>query len=205
MSGKVFCVGLHKTGTSTLSAMLKTLRYRVCPGTVGYRLMDAWAEDNFSPILSVASKYNAFEDTPWCHPEMYKILDTAFPLSKFILTYRESNVWFDSTYRNYKRLCLSSGEFNFKRYGIYDGRKYYEKLYGFIPAHFSDLLEHREKMIEIYEKHNRDVTQYFAENQILTVNWETGSNWKDVCVFLDRPVIDAPLPWKRPGQKDGRA
>ena len=187
MSGKVFGVGFHKTGTTTLYQMLKRLRYSVCPEKIGYKLMDSWYKGDYTPIVRTARTYSGFQDTPWCLPGTYKVLAKEFPQAKFILTHRENDRWFESMCANYKRLCLPTGRFDYKKNGLFAPDQYYEKVYGFIPTHYDDFLENKNKMIAAYVNHNNEVIEYFTNTRLLVVNWETGTGWKD--------IIRSRLPW----------
>ncbi len=82
---KVFVVGFHKTGTSSLATALTILGYKVC-GAQNH-LSRPLINGNLEPFVELAKKYDAFEDDPW--PILYKEMDKHFPGSKFILTYRD--------------------------------------------------------------------------------------------------------------------
>jgi len=192
---KVFGIGFHKTGTSTLHSMLKTLGYKVCPPNKGYRHIKFWHSGDYGPIIKLASKYNGFQDSPWCHPDMYKVLERAFPESKFILTIREPEDWFVSFYKNYSRLCHPTGKFNYKKYAKWDGRMYYDKIFGFIPNHYDDLLKNKYDIINVYSGYNESVKNYFSKDKLLVINWQAGDGWRDICIFLNKDIITGPIPW----------
>jgi hypothetical protein len=81
---KVFCIGFHKTGTTSLNVALQTLGYQVT-GPNGYN--DPKIQKRVLALAhSLVKKYDAFQDNPW--PIIYKEMDHAYPGSKFILTVR---------------------------------------------------------------------------------------------------------------------
>ena len=92
MSGKVFCIGFHKTGTTTMMHVLTELGYRV----TGPNGVDS---KNLARILgpltvALSGRYDAFQDNPW--PLVYREMDALHPGSKFILTIRDEQKWYNS-------------------------------------------------------------------------------------------------------------
>ena len=80
---KVFGIGFHKTGTTTLDQVYQILGLRACP--VRTDLAKSLVKGDFEPTLKVAREFEAFQDNPW--PILFRELDKAFPGSKFIFTY----------------------------------------------------------------------------------------------------------------------
>ena len=79
---KVFGIGFHKTGTSSLGTALEVLGYRVCSAKM--YLVKQLEKNNVEPALELAEQYDAFQDFPW--PLIFKEPDEQYPNSKFILT-----------------------------------------------------------------------------------------------------------------------
>ena len=75
MKQKVFCIGFHKTGTTSLELALKRLGYRVT-GSFGTKDPDI-ANKVHEKAYAMVAKFDAFEDNPW--PILYKELDQRFP------------------------------------------------------------------------------------------------------------------------------
>ena len=101
---KIFCLGLHKTGTSSLGRALEFLGYKNCYGATHLRrqigeskLMQALFSKQYEPLIDFAENYDAFNDLPWS--VLYEALDDHFPDSKFILTTREDDAWLVSAKR----------------------------------------------------------------------------------------------------------
>ena len=92
MKQKVFGLGFHKTGTSTLAAALHKLGYSVCGQQNDHAQKMISGDIDF--FIQMAKSYDAFEDDPW--HLIYKEMDEAFPKSKFILTYRDTDKWYKS-------------------------------------------------------------------------------------------------------------
>ncbi len=96
-TGKIFGIGFHKTGTTSLGTALHDLGYSVCglrKGALSYIL-----RGDLEPVFGLVERYDAFEDNPW--PLLYRELDQRFAGSKFILTVRERNDWLASAVNHF--------------------------------------------------------------------------------------------------------
>ncbi|MCS4122727.1 sulfotransferase family protein [Salinibacter ruber] len=170
---KVFGIGLGKTGTSTLGKCLDYLGYDVKGPDI--ELTRKYRDGNISDILKVSDSYNGFQDFPW--PLLYKEMDKRYEKSKFILTTRKTEyAWFESL----------------KKHADRKGNTEHKKIaYGFEKTRGL-----KEEHISLYNKHNREVREYFEgrEGKLLEVCWETGDGWRDICDFLGHDVPDHPFP-----------
>ena len=94
---RVFCIGWHKTGTSSLGHALVQLGYSV----LGCRLdmVHPLRQDDLEAVLGLAGQFDALQDVPWA--ALYRELDQAFPGSRFILTEREEQSWLRSALRHF--------------------------------------------------------------------------------------------------------
>ncbi len=170
---KVFCVGFHKTGTSSLSNALTKLGYRVrtCgPFVVDFETRNRVCEAAFAEV----EKYDAFQDNPW--PIIYQELDQKYPGSKFILTTRPTDKWIKSVV----------GYFGSKDSSM---RKW---IYG--VGHPEG---HEDVYLERYERHYREVREYFQNRpeDILEISITEGERWEKLCPFLDKEIPDFDFPY----------
>jgi hypothetical protein len=172
---KVFGIGFHKTGTSTLGHALRTLGYRVQkgrafnhPGKLAIpepvTIDKLW--DAVRPLIPL---YAAFEDNPW--PLLYRQLDAACPGAKFIFTYRDTDRWLRSASRYFSKrnnatLDLIYGRRNFR------------------------IADNEAIALARYEQHNTEIREYFRHRpqDVLTWNLETEPSWEPLCRFLNCPV-----------------
>src|SRR3990172_4553355 len=92
MKQKVFGLGFHKTGTSSLASALHVLGYKVCGQQ--NNLANDLTNGNIQSFIDLAKNYDGFEDDPW--HLLYKEMDLAFPNSKFVLTDRDVDSWYKS-------------------------------------------------------------------------------------------------------------
>ncbi len=171
MTGKVFCIGFHKTGTSSLAYALEELGYRVT-GPNGVNDPDI-AKNVTKMVRKLVRRYDAFQDNPW--PVLYRELDVEYPGSKFILTKRDPDAWIKS----------QVGHFGAKETPM---RKW---IYG-----VGSPLGHEDIYIKRYVDHNRDVEEYFSErpDDLLLMELSSGDGWEKLCAFLDKQIPSVPFP-----------
>ena len=173
MQPKIFCIGFHKTGTTSLEMALRKLGYRV-KGSFGTKDPDI-ASKVHELAFAMVDEYDAFEDNPW--PILYRELDQRFPGSKFILTRRPTENWIRSQVKDF-----ATTETPMRRwiYGENAG----------CPAGNEDTY------IARYERHNREVQQYFARRpaDLLIIDLPNDDGWSRLCPFLGQPIPDEPFP-----------
>ena len=170
---KIFCIGSHKTGTTSLELALKKLGYRVT-GSFGTKDPDI-GNKVLEMAFAMVDRYDAFEDNPW--PILFKELDQRFPGSKFILTRRPAEAWIRSMVKDF-----ATTETPMRRwiYGENAG----------CPEGNEDVY------VERYERHNREVLAYFAirPNDLLVFDLPAGDGWEKLCSFLGHKVPKEPFP-----------
>ncbi len=168
---KVFGIGFHKTGTSSLAQALRDLGYRV-GGPNG--IHDPNIADNVHEMaLTVANQFDAFKDNPW--PLLYQEVDDAFPGSRFILTVRPTGDWIDSVVNHFGDETTPMREWI---YGVGSPRG------------------NEQTYVDRYERHNREVTEYFRDRDgdLLVLDLANGDGWEQLCPFLGKRVPDVPFP-----------
>jgi len=170
---KLFGVGFHKTGTSSLGRALEQLGYRV-GGPFGVR-DPAIAETAWPEAHRRLAEVDAVQDNPW--PLLFREMDESFPASRFVLTVRPTDAWWASVL------------------GHFGGRStpMREWIYG--PAQ-GDPVGHEALYRERYERHNAEVAAWFADrpDALLVLHLTEGEGWPELCGFLGRPVPDEPFP-----------
>jgi len=168
---RVFCIGWHKTGTSTLGAALLQLGYSV----LGCRLdmYEPLAASDISAPVALAGEFDALQDVPWA--ALFRELDKAYPGSRFILTVRDEDAWLASASRHFK-----DADIHLHRWLYGNGR-----LWG-----------NEDTYLERFRRHYAEVADYFANRpeQLLTLDMVGGDGWAELCQFLDEPVPARPFP-----------
>jgi|GEM_PF-753139 len=174
---KVFCIGWHKTGTTTMGEALLILGYRV----VGARLDMGkhLLENRLGIVLKEAEQFDAFQDMPWA--ALYKELDEKFPNSKFILTTRDEGKWLNSAYKHFGNSETTLREW----------------LYG-----ISSLDGNENVYLERYRRHYTEVLEYFENRpqDLLVMSWEDGDGWGKLCAFLELPAPRRKFPHANKGR-----
>jgi len=163
IQNKVFNIGFHKTGTTSLSQFMHDLNYKSLHsvamsmnllqlGLQGGSGEDTGKPGNFETLIdknilnNVVQKFDFFSDNPW--PLIYKLLDKTYPNSKFILTLRNNDSWINS-------LVKHSGTKKTRMRQLIYG-------YGSPENHIT---EYR----KTYIRHNKKVQQYFQNKGNLLI------------------------------------
>ena len=97
MKKKIFCIGSNKTGTSSLRELFLKVGLNVSP----QKQQEAYFNDennltDDANIVAYIKKYDFFQDVPFSLGNLFVKLDTLFQDSKFILSIRDADDWFDS-------------------------------------------------------------------------------------------------------------
>ena len=173
MKPKVFCIGFHKTGTSSLGIALEKLGYRVT-ASFGTKDPDI-AETMLARAFELAEQYDAFQDNPW--PILYRELDERYPGSKFIMTIRSPESWIRSQVNDF---ALTETPMRRHIYGEGAG----------CPEGNEEIYVAR------YERHNREVLEYFRDrpDDLIVMDLPQGDGWEKLCAFLGEPVPAEPFP-----------
>lgn len=168
---KVFCVGLQKTGTTSLQYALSKLGYRV-GGVFNVDDLDQPIQ-MYERALSLLPHFDAFADNPW--GVYFRELDEVEPGAKFILTSREPEKWYTS-------VCKHFGE---------SGSKRREWIYG-AASPIGNKQIYTEKLVS----HQESVRNYFANrpNDFIEFDVASGDGWEKLCVFLGKKVPAEPFP-----------
>jgi hypothetical protein len=182
MTPKVFCVGFHKTGTTSLAVALAMLGYRVT-GPNGVRDPDI-AGKALRLAHDLVREYDAFQDNPW--PVLYREMDESYPGSKFILMLRDPQAWIASQVRH----------FGFEETPM---RRW---IYGVgCPQGNEEIYLRR------FERHNAEVQEHFAgrPEDLLVIELAAGDGWSKLCPFLAKPVPEVPFPHVNAAEDRGAA
>jgi hypothetical protein len=182
---KIFCIGLNKTGTRSLSDALEVLGYRslhwggsdaptaLRRGPEIRRAVErALAEGR--PLLENIEDADAYSDILALSAN-FDLLDQQYPGSKFILTVRDLDEWLDSRRRHV--------ETNIER----QARGEYAGTFVVVdyPAWTTERTEHEGR-----------VRAYFADrpDDLLVLDISAGDGWEALCPFLGVPVPEVPFP-----------
>ncbi|HEY3324860.1 MAG TPA: sulfotransferase [Planctomycetota bacterium] len=179
MAGKIFGIGLSRTGTRSLTRALELLGFKAVHYPVDLQEIE---ENDAATDIPVAAQYQE--------------LDRLFPGSKFILTLRERETWLRSCQRHLtdpeRVRALNALPERAREYRLRIRQQVYGTT-GFEPKAYTDA----------YERHLAEVRAYFAERRecLLEIDICAGEGWVRLCPFLERPMPKLAFPRERGWQE----
>jgi hypothetical protein len=176
---RVFCIGLNKTGTSSLAQALEILGYRTLHDDfVARRAIEKEAARGLK-ILSTLNQYRAFADIPF--DSLFRELDEAYPGSRFVLTTRDPRDWLRSREQHVKRN---------RRSLRYRG---------------DALRIDRTRWLEVWKAHHEAVLAWFEGRpaDLLVMDIPAGDGFEELCAFLEKPLPGTAFPHLNPGRSRG--
>lgn len=180
---RIFGIGMHKTGTTTLHHALQILGYDSFHWGTGEAPI-IWQEMTQEGRSKKLEQWYALSDLPI--PLLYKQLDYAYPGSKFILTLRDEADWLKSV----EKLWDHKSNPTRWLWDVYPfTNRIHRELYG--QKHFD-----KEVMLARYRRHNAEVMEYFRNRSedLLVMNIDTRLGWSWLCDFLRVEHPDVPYP-----------
>lgn len=199
---KIFCIGLAKTGSTSLGQALKDLGYRLGDQRQGELLLKAYAARDFKKIVEFCLTADAFQDAPFSFPFTYLALEQGFPNAKFVLSVRNDvDQWYRSLLRFHGQV-FGGGRIPVKEDLIratycYPGFAWEAiRLLWDTPE---DDVYHKATLASYYERHNADVRDYFRhKSNFLEINVSAGGDYGRFCKFLGKEPVADDFPWLNP-------
>lgn len=189
---KIFCIGLNKTGTTSLKHLFEKEGIKVANQS-DFEKMTAKFYKNPDSILKIIDKVNPnittfFQDIPFAIPGFWKLLVDRYPDSKFILSVR------DSAEQYYNSLV----NFHTKSWGnVFDPNilkkiKYVQP--GFSYTFMVDILGcppedpyNKEYLTRMYDRHQFEIEDFFRNNlhnQFIKINLANEDDFVGLNNFL---------------------
>jgi hypothetical protein len=182
--GKIFGIGLSRTGTSSLAVALGALGYRSVHWPhdciTREQLLRHYRRNNKALRLTVVDTNDCVTDTPIA--SVYRELDKQYPDSRFILTLRNQPEWLDACERFWKVVIAKVYRESDPHYVRYV-RAVNRRVYGQFDFN-------RDEFSLAYDKHVENVMSWFRaeRDRLLIINICAGDKWDKVCQFVGRPV-----------------
>ena len=208
---KIFCIGFNKTGTTTLEAVLRLYGFNLpIQQEQEIRLTRQTFSTEYSEFKTFCSQYDAYQDMPFSQGEVYVVADALFPSSKFILTERISEDWFNSMCNFHKKIFKIENlqkltendvkkKFNYlyPGYGHENKRRHLATFYGEKLEIQWQKIYDKEYYINNYEQRNERIKKYFmnAPGKLLVIDVTKEKSTRKICDFLQIPQefsIDMP-------------
>jgi hypothetical protein len=198
---KVFCIGLNKTGTTSVEKALRDLGYKLGDQNEAQGLVESYAQRKFQDIVQFCHSADAFQDAPFSWHYTFMFLDQAFPDARFILTVRNSeDEWYESLVRFHSKVFGQNGaiptEDDLKKAWRGEGRTAWDNFnvrHELVPRD-----PYNKNVLQTYyREHNRMVKDYFRfRNNLLVINLAEPDSYKKVCSFIgESPLYDS-FPWE---------
>ena len=193
---KIFCIGLNKTGTTSLQKEMLIQGFTVGSQRQAALLFDDWVKRDFRRIIRYCRTAQFFQDSPFSLPYTFIALDQAFPGSKFILMVRDdAEQWYKSLTRFHSKLwgngkiptaqdLKNAVREDLKGTPMYRGRPYHTCF------HVHDVPKNdpykKEMLIDYYETHNKNVKDYFRHrpDDFLVINLKKSEDYGRFCQFI---------------------
>jgi len=177
---RIFGIGMHKTGTTSLYEALNILGYDAAHWTTPRWARNIWEEMRTHGKSVTLEKHEAITDFPI--GLMYQQLDVSYPRSKFILTLRDEGEWLESVRRHFGeenrwRSTWDNDAFTHRLHTEVYGRKRFDA----------------DVMLARYRRHTAEVLAYFKDRPADLLVMEEPS-WARLCPFLGLPVPVLPYP-----------
>lgn len=205
---KVFGIGAHKTGTTTLATVFELCGLTPGDQDRGELTSHSARRGRYQKLIEYVQSAEAFQDSPFAEGSIYAALDAIFPDSKFILTVRDSNDWFRSMFEfTAKRYGIAPGEpitrehleadsYLFPTYGLEAHcSTYLTRLpdYAAVPAQPAevmwDKLYDKDHYVAVYERRNAAIRDHFKHrpHQLLEIDLTKETTIDRIAAFLDLP------------------
>lgn len=188
---KIFCIGLNKTGTTSLGFFFELQGFKVLNQRIGELMLLQYLKRDFENIAEQCSSSgcDVFQDVPFSLPDTFEYLAERFPESKFILTVRDSaEVWYQSM------LQFHSDFFNKGRLPTresLEGSSYIYKGWAWdmmnsVYFKGKDKLYNKADLESVYSSHNQRVIDYFKEEpgRLLVMNLSKKEDFPRLCNFI---------------------
>ncbi|MFY0605787.1 MAG: hypothetical protein JXR10_03670 [Cyclobacteriaceae bacterium] len=205
---KIFCIGQNKTGTTSIKQAFKEMGYVVGVQRQAEELMPEYLDNDYKRIIRYCKTAQVFQDFPFSFPDTYKIMDKAYPGSRFILSVRDTpDQWYNSYVRFYTRLAYVKSGLDKEKESIVSALKsatYISKgwLWEFHKKRF-DVSEAdpfpKEQMMREYEKYNEEVIEYFKDRKddLLVLNVSAKKDFSRFLRFLGTKSNLTDFPWEK--------
>jgi hypothetical protein len=198
---EVIGAGFGRTGTMSLKVALDELGFGPC-----YHMIELFGHPKHVELWEAAVEgrpvdweelfdgYSATTDWPAC--SFYQELMERYPDAKIILTVRDPDGWYESTYNTIYGMRRLASSPIFRLVGLFrpgmgraaqmNDRLIWEDTFG-------GSLEDRERAIKVFERHNEEVKDRVPAEKLLI--YEVKEGWGPLCEFLEEEVPeDKPFP-----------
>jgi hypothetical protein len=195
MTIHIIGAGLGRTGTSSLKLALEQLGYAPCYHMIEFFQHPDHAKDWLAAAAGEAvdwpqlfGDFRATVDFPGC--SFYKELMAAYPDAKVILSVRDAESWYQSTYETIFQMPQVLPQWLRVIPAVDDIYKVTTELVW--KMHFHDRFADRDYAIAHFNEWNREVQATVPAEKLLVFDVKQG--WEPLCAFLGVAVPSGPFP-----------
>jgi len=186
--GKVVCVGLPRTGTTSIAVLGRILGYNPIHTNVAIAYQLSQGDIT---MLHGTDPYDFFSDEPYC--VLWNTFYRIYPKAKFILTIRDMTSWIKSM-----KFMFREHQKNWDE----DMKKFQLRMWKITPKFWEGDVDEN-FLRRWYLRHNGEVVSTIAEKQLLILPLEIQNKekLKKVCNFLGKPLPEEGYPHTNKGGK----
>ena len=201
---KVFGIGENKTGTTTLQEIFNIIGLNVAPQLEGELCGFQAYQGVLADLKRYIENYDAFQDAPFSIKTTFAQVDALFPSSKFILTYREPEAWFNSLLNFHKKIFHVDASID--KPSREDMRKFLHPYPEYVEVmsenhwlidideQFNarvnwDLLYMKNHYVDLYVERNKSIVRHFSarKSDLLVIDITKEKDTSKIVEFLGLP------------------
>jgi hypothetical protein len=197
---KIFCIGLNKTGTTSISKAFEDLGFIIGNQRKAEKLLRQIINKDYYELLKFCKSAQVFQDVPFSFFNVYKILHQNFPNAQFILTVRDSpEQWVNSITK------FHSQKFSNNKIATADELKnanYVWKGWIWEAMHFNFNISeedpyNKEFLMGKYNTFNAEVSEYFKNSaNFLKINLSDEAAYQTFTNFINVKSPYTDFPWE---------
>jgi hypothetical protein len=192
LPARVFGIGMHKTGTTSLKRALDMVGYPCAHWPSAHWAKNVWSDVSGAGNSALLERHLAACDLPITM--LFRELDHAYPGSKFILTVRDERDWLRSVRGHFSPANpffqdWDHDPWTHRAHLLLYGRKKFDE----------------EVFLKRYRQHNTEVREYFRRRpgDLLEIDLGADHGWHELCGFLRCQIPDAKFPWENATVRSG--
>lgn len=182
---RIFGIGWQKTATTSLHHALEILGFDSAHWKNVHWAAEIWDQMHQFGKSTTLEKSYALCDNPI--PPLFRLLDIAYPGSKFILTTRNESRWLESCRKHWDH-AINPFRWQWDEQEAFSHRMH--------TAIYGRKLFDAEVFLQRYRRHNAEVLEYFKNrpHDLLVMDMDKAAGWQELCPFLEVGVPDQPYP-----------
>ena len=161
---KIFIIGRRRTGRQTIIKALTILGFQK------KSILTANIDEDIEGILFKAKKYDVVAIPRDYTTNEIRAIELEYPDSRFILTKRDSDIWYSSFVRYY------NGQEGEHPQTVHTNKGHY--------------------VSKFYEEYNEQIkTHFFGRDwKLLTITLDGSHTWQSICSYLKKPIPSEKFP-----------